>query len=164
MENPTTIFISAYRNFSIRYILYSDIFKELKKTGARIVVFLKDKNVDYYRKTLSDKNIIIEPIFWDQSLRLLKENRINVFFNLVRRFISGSDNKHNNTTDNIMAYQTGKEFNHSLLSIIKFKTIKTLSALGKKISFFANCLLKLNLYFLLENYMINISRNINLVH
>ena len=117
MENPTTIFISAYRNFSIRYILYSDIFKELKKTGARIVVFLKDKNVDYYRKTLSDKNIIIEPIFWDQSLRLLKENRINVFFNLVRRFISGSDNKHNNTTDNIVSMIAINPTNLTLLSL-----------------------------------------------
>ena len=31
MAEPQTIFLSAYRNFSIRYILYSDILRTLKK-------------------------------------------------------------------------------------------------------------------------------------
>ena len=68
MSGHPTIFISAYRNFSIRHILYSDIFKELKNSGSRIVVFLRDNDLDYYREKLGDENVVFEPVLYDRAM------------------------------------------------------------------------------------------------
>ena len=67
MTTPPTIFISPYRNVSIRYILYSDIFKEQKRKDVRIVLFLKDNDLEYYGRRLGGENVILEPIFWDTA-------------------------------------------------------------------------------------------------
>ena len=68
-----TIFISAYREVSVRYLIYSDIFKELctdKKT--RLVILVDENNLDYYSKKLNSKNVIIEPIFYNNGFYFLK--------------------------------------------------------------------------------------------
>ena len=70
MGAPRTIFISAYRNVSIRYILYSDIFKELRRKDVKIVVFLKDNDLGYYRSRLGNGKIIVAPVLFDDALAL----------------------------------------------------------------------------------------------
>ena len=75
-----TIFISAYREVSVRYLIYSDIFKELctdKKT--RLVILVDENNLDYYSKKLNSKNVIIEPIFYNKNIETLKSKLGSIF-------------------------------------------------------------------------------------
>jgi len=135
MATKPTIFISAYRNVSVRYILYSDIFKELKKKDVRIVVFLKDNDLEYYRDCLGGENVILEPILWNTALRQLKGNRIQRFFVLVRKCMSGSEAGYENTTDKARLYQYGREMrmSRSRSGSPEFQLIRLLAITGQRV-------------------------------
>jgi len=127
-----TIFVSAYRNFSIRYILYSDIFKELKDAGVRIVIFLKDNDLDYYREQLGGENVIFEPVLYNNALAKLKENGIQRFFVLVRKCMSGRQGGFENTTDNVRFYQYGSKMMRTPIGAAEFLFVSFLASLGRR--------------------------------
>ena len=53
MNSKKTIFISAYRNISIRYYLHTNILDKLRKDkNIRLVIFVKDNDVNYYQEML----------------------------------------------------------------------------------------------------------------
>ncbi len=110
-----TIFISAYRNFSIRYILYSDIFRELQKKNIRIVIFVQDNDVEYYKNKLSGTNVYVEPIFSKETMKLLKGSRLSLLFVMIRKFMSGSNQNEKNTTDDVRLYQYRHTMNNRLI-------------------------------------------------
>ena len=84
MNNKKTIFISAYRNVSIRYFLYTDILGQLRKDkNIRIVVFVKDNDVDYYQHNLGSDNIIFVPVYYTLSKKILRSG-IENFIYLIR--------------------------------------------------------------------------------
>lgn len=135
MSNTKTIFISAYRNFSIRYILYSDILKELKDRDYKIVIFAKDNDLDYYRDKLEDRNVTFEPVYYDETLEVLKSNRISRFFVLIRKCMSGGTDSYENTTDKVRFYQYGKQASGNILRSLEFRAIKLLATAGRKMFF-----------------------------
>jgi hypothetical protein len=128
-----TIFISAYRNVSIRYILYSNILNELKRNGFKIVIFLKDNDLVYYQKKINDDNIILEPVLFDEAYKLLRSGRINLMLLLIRRCMSGGTKDFINTTNDVYFYLHGRELSKSLKSAIRFKFIKIVAKIGNKI-------------------------------
>ena len=132
MEASPTIFISAYRNFSVRYLLYSDVFKTLRETGARIVIFLKDNDLDYYRERLGGENIIFEPVLYESALAKLKKNHIQRLFVLIRKCMSGRQGEFKNTTDNVRFYQYGNKMTRTLIGAIEFWLVKGLAMLGRR--------------------------------
>ena len=105
MSEFPTVFVSAYRNFSIRYILYSGILDQLKKQKVRIVVFVKDNDVEYYRRHLGGENIIFEPVLFEKAHRQLKSNQLGNLFVLIRKCMSGAEDGYQNTTDQVRIYQ-----------------------------------------------------------
>ena len=131
MSGPT-IFISAYRNFSIRYILYSDIFKVLKESGLEIVIFVKDKDVGYYQEKLGSENVTVVPILYDHVMNLLKSNRLSRFFVLIRKFMSGSTSEQVNVTDKARLYQYTKEIPTRPVTYLKFQIIRFLATVGNR--------------------------------
>lgn len=127
-----TVFISAYRNFSVRYILYSDIFKQLRENkDLKIVIFLKDNDLEYYRSKLGSDNVIFEPILFEKALNLLKSNHLSVFFVLVRKCMSGSVKGYENITDKTRISQYGEQFSKSLKGKLFFSAVRMCAALGK---------------------------------
>src|SRR3989338_8672529 len=124
MAEPQTIFLSAYRNFSIRYILYSDILRTLKKKDVRIVIFLQDNDLDYYRQKFEDMDVIVEPIFYNEALRQLKANPLSRFFVILRKCMSGGVAGYENTTDKVRLYMYGKEFSSNFKGLLEFQVIK----------------------------------------
>jgi len=127
-----TVFISAYRNFSIRYILYSDIFQELKKAGMQIVLFVKDNDVEYYRSRLGEEDVIIEPVLYERALAELKKNPVQRFLVLVRKCMSGSQRGYENTTNKVRFYQYGTEMSRSLRGRISFGLVKLVATVGRQ--------------------------------
>ena len=133
-----TIFISAYRNVSIRYILDSDILGTLKKSSVRIVLFLRDHDTDYHRERIAGENIIFEPIQYDSTYRIYKTSKLNQFFTLVRRCCSGSKNGFENTTDQVYLYLHQREFSGNLKKRFLFLLIKLFASVSKQHRFFRN--------------------------
>ena len=105
-----TILISAYREFSIRYLLYTDIFSVLKDELQTIVILVKDVDVEYYRKKFLDPKIVVEPVEYQTSLMMLKNSAVSRFFILFRKIISGRDREMINSTDESRVTLYRKEF------------------------------------------------------
>ncbi len=125
MFTDKTIFISAYRNVSIRYILYSDIFKELKKSGFRIVIFLKDNDIDFYREQFKSDNVFFEPVLFAAAYNILRSHRVGKYFVLLRRYLPCGTNSHENKTAGMVDYY---------VRLNKFKSLvfALIAKMGKK--------------------------------
>lgn len=133
MSNHSTIFISAYRGVSIRYILYSDIFKTLRAKGIKIVVFLKDNDLDYYREQLGeDENLIFEPVLFDQANKNYRTGHVHQFFVLVRKCMSGGTKGMKNSTDEVRLYYYGLQLSGTWKAKVFFKGIELLARIGKR--------------------------------
>ncbi len=129
-----TIFVSAYRNFALRYILYTDILKELNRSGVRIVVFLRDNDLDYYRERLGDKNVIFEPVLFETAMQQLRSGHISKTFVVARKCMSGSKSGWENSTDQFRLYQYGREFSGSPRAKLNFLLIRALATIGKRVA------------------------------
>ena len=138
-----TIFISAYRNFSVRYILYSDIFKELKRSGARIVLFLHDNDIEYYRERLAGENVIAEPVMYESAFHALRGSRLGMFFILVRKLMSGSEPGFKNSTDEIRVDLYRRGMSGTWKASLQFKVTRLLAGLGNRVPSFRKALVAL---------------------
>jgi hypothetical protein len=81
-----TIFIAVDQGFAARYLLRTDIFKVLKKSGARIVILTPNADEEYFVKEFADNNIFIEPI----NMKAYKEysrDKVQTFLHQVRWFV-----------------------------------------------------------------------------
>ena len=55
MKTNKTILISAYRNVSIRYLLYGGILDEIINSNLNVVVLVNKENIEYYRDKFKHK-------------------------------------------------------------------------------------------------------------
>ncbi len=142
MKNNKTVFISAYRNVSIRYILYSDIFSELKKNNFMIYIFVKDNDVEHYKNIFNDINVKVLSVKFYEAMELNKKY-LNTIFTLSRRIFSGSKSNYKNTTDHYRKKQIIAENSSGLLSGVRLFLVKILSFLGSKSKFVRTLFLKI---------------------
>ena len=134
MNGRPTIFVSPYRNVSIRYIIYSDIFKELLKQDIRIIVFVKDGDLEYYRDRLSSENVIVEPVFFDAALRNDRANRFIRMSVLARQFISGSAPGYKNSSDHIQVLNFHDAWSGTFVSRLHWYAIRLIATLANRSS------------------------------
>lgn len=99
-----TIFISAWRNPSVRYLLYSDVFQVLKDSGARLVVFLRDEDLEHFGPRLEGGNVLCRPVLISQALAQLKGTRLGRWLLLVHTRLSGGDDRQRNLTAEARTY------------------------------------------------------------
>ena len=130
-----TIFISAYRNFSVRYILYSDIFAELSKHNYRIVVFVKDNDVEYYRDKLGSDNVIIEPVLFDRARARMRSNRFASWLNLARRGISGGAESYENSSSAILFDALSTQFRQTRKAKMVYRGLKLLVSVANRFAY-----------------------------
>ena len=143
MINHRIIFISAYRNVSVRYILFSKIFPTLKKQGYRIIIFLKDNDLEHYREQFGEENVIFEPVLFDQAYTQLRKGRLQSLLLLVRRCMSGTSKDFENTTDHAYFYLHEQELSKSFKGAIRFQLIKFLAKAGRRIPLLRKAVLTL---------------------
>ena len=134
MSGRPTIFVSPYRNVSIRYILYSDIFKELRKQNLRIVVFVKDGDLEYYRDRLTSDNVILEPVFYDAALRNDRANRFIRMSVSARQLISGSEHGYRNSSDSLQMLNFQGTWSGTFVSRLHWHAIRLIASLGNRSS------------------------------
>ncbi|MDP3800079.1 MAG: CDP-glycerol glycerophosphotransferase family protein [bacterium] len=76
-----TIFISCFNPFIFRNILTSDVLRILKtRIGTKIVIFVPDYKMDFFKEQLNSPNIIIE------GIKVWKSSKQDIIF----RFLTGS--------------------------------------------------------------------------
>ena len=135
MGRPT-IFISAYRNFTIRYLLYSKVFESLTKRNIKLVVFVKDEDVEHYRQKLDSPNVTVEPILYDSAMKAIRGSTLARFFVLVRKCISGSAGSQRNTTDRIRLYMYRQELCTSRRGMVVYTILGIVVWLSNKLRWF----------------------------
>ena len=133
MTTQATIFISAYRNSSIRYILYSDIFNELRASGFRLVVFVKDNDVQYYREAFKDENVVVEPVLYDAAMREVRSNQLSRWFVLLRKCMSGRDKGFENKTDQVRVEIYRRHYSGTWKAMLVHRSATLLAALGSRV-------------------------------
>jgi hypothetical protein len=121
-----TIFIHAYRSFSMRYITGTDILAALKDSGEQIVLFVHDNEVTHFQKLFPEKQITIEPVLYNQSVQNIRQNTLIRSLNLIRIMTSGSTANMFNHTINLRKIQYKPEFTR-LRGKLVFKGIKLIS-------------------------------------
>ncbi|RJX34044.1 MAG: hypothetical protein C4525_07865 [Desulfarculus sp.] len=104
MAAAPTIFISAWRNPSVRYLLYSDVFQVLKDSGARLVVFLRDEDLEHFAPRLEGGNVLCRPVLMPQALAQLKGTRLGRWLLLANTRLSGGDGRQRNLTAEARTY------------------------------------------------------------
>jgi hypothetical protein len=104
MKPSPTIFLSAWRNPSVRYLLYSGVLSRLLEAGARVVVFLRDQDLDFYRDRLEGSGVICEPVLLDRALAQLKGTRLGSWLLLVHTCLAARDGGEVNRTTEARAY------------------------------------------------------------
>lgn len=81
-----TVFIVVEQGFAARYLLRTDIFLELRNSGAKIVILCPNHREDYLHKEFEGKNIIIEPLRSDLCSHYFNKSYLQKFFRLLRLF------------------------------------------------------------------------------
>lgn len=104
MASASTIFISAWRNPSVRYLLYSDVFQVLKDSGARLVIFLRDEDLGHFAPRLEAGNVLCRPVYMAQALAQLKGTRLGRWLLLANTRLSGTDGSQRNLTAEARTY------------------------------------------------------------
>lgn len=93
------ILIATSRNFTIRYLLYSDIMNTLEEAGARFVLVLRDGDLDYYREKFRGRNVILEPLKTEVLLNLVRNTSLGRIFAMTRGIMNGGGNIQNSTIE-----------------------------------------------------------------
>jgi len=124
-------------------MLYSNIFPTLRKQGYRIVLFLKDNDLEYYREQLGEENIILEPILFEQAYKQLRAGYFQQLLLLVRRCMSGTSKDFENTTDQAYFYLHEQELSKTLKGRIRFQFIKLIAKIGKRLPIMRKIVLEL---------------------
>ena len=128
-----TIFISAYRDFSIRYFLYSPVLDVLRQDNIRVVIFFKDADLEYYRSRFNSENISLEPILYEDALKQIKGSRLSRFFVLVRKCMHGRRGRIRNSTDDVRRFQYREQLGKNLFGWIRYAGLLMLAGLGERV-------------------------------
>ena len=136
MRDKPTIFIFAVRNFSIRYMLYSDIFKTLREKGCRVVVFIKEGQLDYYREVLGGEGVVFEPALYKEARKNIKGGFLTSLFVLTRKCMHGSQGEMVNHTDQVRLFQFGEQLKDHPINRLLFTLVRACSGLGRRFAWF----------------------------
>jgi len=81
------IFLVVQQGFGARYLLRTDIFKELKKHFEKIVIVTPNANEDYFKQEFKKDNVHIERFKNEKCEEFLKKSKGPGFFRLIRSFV-----------------------------------------------------------------------------
>ena len=142
-----TIFISAYRNVSIRYILNSDLFKTLvKNEKVKIIVFVKKEHLNYCKKFYQYNNVEFEDIFFQELFTKLR-SYIGTFFNIYRLLTCPNNKLQKNETIDIFSTTYKNEWVNKKRRLLVFLGIKLLSFFGNNSKMFRSFMIHLESLF-----------------
>ncbi len=81
------IFLVVNSGFEARYLLRTDIFKELKKQIEKIVIVTPNADEDYFKQEFQKDNVHIEGLNSKKCEEFLRKSRGQLSFQLIRGFV-----------------------------------------------------------------------------
>ncbi len=107
---PPTVLISAWRNYSIRYIAYSGVVDALRRGGARVVLLVKDDQVQHYAAKLAGPNVVVEGVRYAEAMRANRGRFLTHQLGVVRKIATGGVTGMRNATDSERVLQYAEQF------------------------------------------------------
>ncbi len=137
------ILIATSRNFTIRYLLYSDIMSTLEQAGARFVLVLRDGDLDYYREKFSGRNVVLEPLMINASRSLIRSTAFGRIFTMARGIMNGGGGEVKNTTVGVRRSQIQLSGAIGVRALLERFTAIVLGSLGSRLRFLRNFFVRL---------------------
>ena len=81
------IFLVVHQGFEARYLLRTDIFKELKKHVEKIIIVTPNADENYFKKEFQEDNVHIERFQNEKCEEFLRNSKGQRFFRLIRSFV-----------------------------------------------------------------------------
>jgi len=81
------IFLVVNQGFEARYLLRTDIFKEIKKHVEKIVIVTPNADEDYFKQEFQKDNVYVERFKNKKCEEFLKKSKGQRFFKFVRSFV-----------------------------------------------------------------------------
>ena len=81
------IFLVVHQGFEARYLLRTDIFKEIKKHVEKIVIVTPNADEDYFKQEFQKDNVYVERFKDEKCEEFLKKSKVQRFFKFVRSFV-----------------------------------------------------------------------------
>ena len=145
--NKKTLFICAYREVSVRYLLYSNIYNELSHDdNIRLVVLVDENNLSYFQEKFRLHNIIIEPIFYNRDLKTLK-SPLGALFATYRLLTSPKGIRGENSTKILHHFQYKKEWSKAIRGKFIFIFISILALISSRFKIIRNLMIRLEGFF-----------------
>ena len=85
--NNRTIMIPINQGISYRYILQTDIFKEIQKKAKQIIVLVPEPTDPFYGNIKSYKNVIIEDYRQDDYEKYMQSSKLHKRLKQIRNFV-----------------------------------------------------------------------------
>jgi len=85
LSTPKTIFIATHQQFTVRYLLQTDILNSLKERGHRIVIVSPNANDEEFREDYQRHNVLIEPFNYE-AINKIRKRRIYQYLLKTRRY------------------------------------------------------------------------------
>ena len=77
----------VHQGFEARYLLRTDIFKEIKKCVEKIVIVTPNADEDYFKQEFQKDNVYIEKFKDEKCEEFLKKSKGQRFLKFVRSFV-----------------------------------------------------------------------------
>ena len=100
------ILVYLYRNFSLRYLIDTNLLENLSKQ-FEIILLTKENYANYYKKKINNQIKIIS-YDWEKFEKIRKNSFFSRFFILIRKLSSGKKKKFNNTIKKIKKQNKNK--------------------------------------------------------
>jgi len=81
------IFLVVHQGFGARYLLRTDIFKELKNQVEKIVIITPNADEDYFKQEFQKDNVHIERFQNEKCEEFIRKSKGQRFFQLIRSFV-----------------------------------------------------------------------------
>ncbi len=147
------ILIYVNDGFAVRYLLRSEIYKKLIKSECNIIILSHNADEQYFKKTFSHENVVLESFKVDEYSNYVKKNKLLRIIKIFRSFIL---NGHYNTQTiddfrEIFIYQQKWVIQRGIVNFIKGISWKALSWIFMSIKFLRLLLIKFEYIFMTPN-------------
>lgn len=143
------ILIYVNDGFAIRYLLRSDVYKNLLSSRHNLIILSHNSDEEYFKKKFSGPNVSIEACKVEEYTNFIKRNKLQRILRIFRSFILNG-NHNTQTVDDfreIYIFQQGWTIKHGLINYLIGIFWKLLSKIFMKSKLLRLLLVKLECTF-----------------
>ncbi len=147
------ILIYVNDGFAIRYLLRSDIYKNLLSTDCNIVLVSHNADEEYFKRKFMAQNVTLESCKVEEYEKYIKKNKLQRILRIFRSFILNGDYDTQTVDDfrEIYIYQQGWIIENGFINYATGLLWRILSKIFMKVKFLRLLLIKFEYIFYTPN-------------